>query len=255
MGKTKKITDQQAAPVAMPTVGELGFYGPDPSGTLSPNVFQFMDGPRVHVLALRPDMVLKIDLDEWMSLESMKASTLEQCERIEDEMTRRILKGRIAALVDALDFYKKQLLIAQQQSAVTHCGPDLTPRQIEAGMKPRCPKPGEVERLYAARDRFVAALKEKGSIELNDLEKLDRMGRFKVAEECWGILSAEARQALLDDAHHQVRACAAISWRDATKTVAASAALPNPQGTPSPQGWCSPHGEILKHEIEGIELK
>ncbi len=205
----------------MPTVGELGFYAPDPSGNLSPNVFQAMDGPRVQVLALRPDMVVNIDLDEWMSLESMKASTLTKCECIEDDVDRRILKGRIAALVDAVDFYKSQLLIARQQGAATHIGAELAPRQIEASMKSRCPKPGEAERLYAARDRFVAALKESGGIELSDLEKLDRMGRCQVAGECWEILSAGARQSLLDDAHHQVRACAAISWRDATKTVAA----------------------------------
>ena len=66
-------------------------------------------------------------------------------------------------------------------------------------------------RVYAARDTFVAALKERGNIEPSDLSNLDRLGRFKVADECWDISSIDTRQALLDDPHHQVRSAAVIS--------------------------------------------
>lgn len=86
-----------------------------------------------------------------------------------------------------------------------------TPRQLEEAMRPGCPKSGEVERLYQARIRFVERLKAIGAVTLDDLGKLDRLGRFQVANECWAICSDDARKALLEDSHHQVKSTASIS--------------------------------------------
>lgn len=88
---------------------------------------------------------------------------------------------------------------------------DFTPRQLEEAMSPRCPKPGEVELLYKVRNRFVEGLKESGSISIDDLANLDRLGRFKVADECWSICTEGARNALIDDPHHQVRSTASMA--------------------------------------------
>lgn len=73
----------------------------------------------------------------------------------------------------------------------------------------------EAVRIYVARETWVAALKEKGIIKLGDLTNLDSLGRYKVADECWEISSISARQALLNDAHPQVRATATSSQQQA----------------------------------------
>lgn len=73
------------------------------------------------------------------------------------------------------------------------------------------PSPQELEVLYAERDAAVLALATKGHIEAPDLVALDRLGRFKVANEHWGICDSTARHALLNDPHHFVRSCASLA--------------------------------------------
>lgn len=90
-------------------------------------------------------------------------------------------------------------------------GKKATPRQLEAEMKHGCPKEGEVERLYAARRAFLDRLHAIGSVTLQDVQCLDRLGRAQVASDLWALSDADARHALLNDVHHQVRACAVIS--------------------------------------------
>ena len=58
-----------------------------------------------------------------------------------------------------------------------------TSREIEEEMTPRCPKPGEIERLYEARSHQLVQLTASGTIQRSDLDTLDRLGRFKVATE------------------------------------------------------------------------
>lgn len=87
---------------------------------------------------------------------------------------------------------------------------ELTPLQIELSLKLRTPKPSDIDQLYQARNRLVDELKSKGSVSLTDLAKLDRLGRFRIADECWAICSMPVRLALLDDVHHQVRSAALI---------------------------------------------
>lgn len=90
-----------------------------------------------------------------------------------------------------------------------------TPREMETQLKGRCPSLAEVTRLYAARDSTVATLAQRARIEPSDLDQLDRLGRFKVADAHWHIVSAEAQQALLTDTHHQVRSAAICSQQRA----------------------------------------
>lgn len=90
----------------------------------------------------------------------------------------------------------------------------MTPREIEQSMTPRCPKPGEVERLYAVREAFIEGLSAKGCIDLNDLAGLDRSGKCFVAAELWGICIDNVRNSLLSDEHHHVRSFAQVSQRE-----------------------------------------
>jgi len=88
-----------------------------------------------------------------------------------------------------------------------------TPAEIENDFKARGRRPSavEVECLYAVRDEWVGRLATQGAIEVDDLEKLDRLGRFRVADELWGKCSAAAQSRLLDDPHHFVRSVAFLS--------------------------------------------
>lgn len=88
-----------------------------------------------------------------------------------------------------------------------------TPREIELEMKPRCHSPMEAQALMDAREAFVSNLVQVGRVSPEDLMRLDRLGRFKVADECWAICDEQARDYLLNDAHHQVRAAALLSGR------------------------------------------
>ncbi|MDG1580954.1 hypothetical protein [Pseudomonas sp. GOM6] len=76
---------------------------------------------------------------------------------------------------------------------------------------PKYPSPQQLEVLYAEREAAVLALAGKGTIVAASLADLDRLGRCKVANEHWGICDESARQALLNDAHHSVRACATLA--------------------------------------------
>jgi len=88
---------------------------------------------------------------------------------------------------------------------------DLNPAQLDAARTPRCPQPGEVDRLFAVRDAYISDLRAKGVIDANDLLALERTGKCTVANDHWHICTKEARDALLNDAHHFVRSCAAIA--------------------------------------------
>ncbi|MEL7968086.1 hypothetical protein AAG587_17085 [Vreelandella neptunia] len=64
------------------------------------------------------------------------------------------------------------------------------------------------EAVYAKRAAVVQAVASTGSIKVNDLPELDRLGRFTVAMEHWSICDQGARDALLNDQHPHVRSCA-----------------------------------------------
>lgn len=89
----------------------------------------------------------------------------------------------------------------------------MTPGRFEAALKTRevRPAPAEIERLYALRDAFIRTLRAKGLVDVREIGELDRLGRCQVASDHWDLCTQEARDALLEDPHHQVRACASVS--------------------------------------------
>ncbi|MDL4860754.1 hypothetical protein NPJ88_000255 [Halomonas elongata] len=66
--------------------------------------------------------------------------------------------------------------------------------------------------VYAKRDEVVQAMVKIGSIKASDLPELDRLGRFTVAKDHWGICDQPVRQALLID-HPHVQSAARQSQR------------------------------------------
>lgn len=89
-----------------------------------------------------------------------------------------------------------------------------TPRQLEAAMPFGCSTPEQLQRLYTVRKECIDDLKKVGYVTLSDLERLDRIGRFQVANDCWHLCTQKARKALLEDQHHQVRSTAALSHNE-----------------------------------------
>jgi hypothetical protein len=71
--------------------------------------------------------------------------------------------------------------------------------------------PEEAKELFRLRDIRLAELTAKASVELCDLDGLDRTGKCRVAGELWGKCSLDVKHALLCDAHHIVRSTAEMS--------------------------------------------
>lgn len=70
--------------------------------------------------------------------------------------------------------------------------------------------PKVLQELFAERERAVAALVDGEQIAAADLEGLDYLGRFKVANEHLHLCDASARSALLSYTHHFVASCARL---------------------------------------------
>lgn len=83
--------------------------------------------------------------------------------------------------------------------------------ELEAAFKKCRPSNDQLEAFYAQRDGEVAALGRKPVVRAEDLIPLDRLGRFKVANELWVKCDEEARHALLHDEHHHVRSAALLA--------------------------------------------
>lgn len=86
-----------------------------------------------------------------------------------------------------------------------------TLRELEAGFKKHRPDEMKLEAFYAQRRSEVAALGQKVIITSDDLIPLDRLGRYQVAAQFWGICSQEAKHSLLHDEHHSVRSAAILA--------------------------------------------
>lgn len=76
---------------------------------------------------------------------------------------------------------------------------------------PKYPSPEEIEVIYAKRDADIARLRGQTTIEVADLEAIDRLGRFQVCCDLWAKCSESARQRLRNDAHHFVRSAAVLA--------------------------------------------
>jgi len=73
------------------------------------------------------------------------------------------------------------------------------------------PSPKELEVLYSERDARIDALSRCDQISTTDIQTLDRLGRFRVADELWLKCDQGAQSALLGDEHAHVRSAA--NWR------------------------------------------
>jgi len=69
----------------------------------------------------------------------------------------------------------------------------------------------QAQELMDARNRFVESLASRERVESSDLRQLDRLGRFRVADELWHLCPSEVRDELRQDAHHHVRAAAQLN--------------------------------------------
>lgn len=86
-----------------------------------------------------------------------------------------------------------------------------TLRQLEAKFKRHRPNNAELESFYEQRENEVTVLSQKPVVTADDLVSLDRLGRFRVANELWTKCDQAARYALLHDEHHHVRSAAALA--------------------------------------------
>lgn len=75
---------------------------------------------------------------------------------------------------------------------------------------PCYPSPQELKIIYAKREASIRRLRKKGEVSVDDLNDLDRLGRFRVADELWAWCSQSTKTALLGDAHAHVRSAASL---------------------------------------------
>jgi hypothetical protein len=73
----------------------------------------------------------------------------------------------------------------------------------------RYPTPDEARQLYALRDQDVLDLQRKPTITLADVQSLERLGKFRIANESLDKCDTEAQDALRNDPYHGVRSAVA----------------------------------------------
>lgn len=106
-----------------PGEGVVGFYESDPGGPKSPNTVYGVTGGKVSVLE-PSGLVFEIAKAEWMSIDEMESSTLAVLASEEHDLKEMMLRGRIAALVDA------HRLMAARFSAVVDYAASLDQREL-----------------------------------------------------------------------------------------------------------------------------
>lgn len=87
----------------------------------------------------------------------------------------------------------------------------LTAKDLASQHKRGCMPLDQVQRLYDLRNAEVAALAGQSSISIDDVQNLERGGRFLIASEHFSKCTPQARNALLGDSSPGVRSAAAIS--------------------------------------------
>ena len=73
----------------------------------------------------------------------------------------------------------------------------------------RYPNPEEAAELYRLRALEVKGLQSQPVISLADVQTLDRLGRFHIADESFDKCDVAAQNALRNDPHHSVRSAVA----------------------------------------------
>lgn len=88
-----------------PVVGALGFFGPDPGGSRSPNIVREVRGLVVVVREVNSGALVELLRTEWMSAHEMCADT----DRIirAGNFSKDDLLGRIRVMTAAYDLYSK----------------------------------------------------------------------------------------------------------------------------------------------------
>lgn len=83
------------------------------------------------------------------------------------------------------------------------------------------PSPAEIQAMYDKRDADIEALRNSGKIiTVQDLQSLDRLGRFHVASDLFTMCDQAAQVYLLKDDHAHVRSAASISHEKEEKAKA-----------------------------------
>jgi hypothetical protein len=85
-----------------------------------------------------------------------------------------------------------------------------TALEYAASFGRRKPSPAEVAELYRLREQDLAALASKDVISVDDIQALEWGVKFEVANKFFDKCDAAAKQALLHDQHHGVRAAATL---------------------------------------------
>ena len=85
-----------------------------------------------------------------------------------------------------------------------------TAKDLQASFGRRKPNQQEVEMLHQLRQQDVEQLLKKNMITVNDIMGLDWGGRFAIANRHFDKCDDAAKQALLHDQHHAVRAAASL---------------------------------------------
>ncbi len=114
--------------------------------------------------------------------------------------------GREVAVREAVDAARKHLDdIPGGQDGL------LTARAVREAYPTRNLPSSVVKVLYAVRRVQVNKLETQPEIGVDELAELDRLGRFRVADELFGKCNPQARHALLNDAHPHVQSAARLS--------------------------------------------
>jgi hypothetical protein len=97
-------------------------------------------------------------------------------------------------------------------------------KKFHESLNGRYPTPHEAKKLYGLRDRDVLDLQRRPTITLADIQTLERLGKFRIANESLDKCNSEAQDALRNDPHHGVRA-AVVTFRPypASNNLAAAA--------------------------------
>lgn len=86
-----------------------------------------------------------------------------------------------------------------------------TPAQMESALS-KGPKTAQaIVDLYDKRDEVIAALSKREAIDTPDVASLDRLGRFRVADELWNKCTPAAQAMLKNDSSAGVRSAALIA--------------------------------------------
>lgn len=96
-------------------------------------------------------------------------------------------------------------------NAYTVVALDVTPAMLADTIKQGAFSAQTVSLMYQCRNLMIERFLQGPLIAAADVARLDRTGRCRIASEHWSHCAIDARRALLNDAHHFVRACAELS--------------------------------------------